>query len=456
MRCALPISRAGGARSGVFFAAWALPLLLCLALVFWRSGPHCAALAAEAGNAMDTGSAEAGSVGLENALAGSRGTGNDAVLTGLAVSAEDNTEAGDGEELDDATALFAAKVRQVALWLEMERLAVAGEAENSLDPAWRPLLQRLAAAGQTPEKLLALFMELGPDSYTPAYMAAKITELYGVGGIGINRDKAPGPKEPRNYQPPVPDATAGSCLTFMRDNDQLFKDIKARFGVERDVLVALVLVETAFGQNLGQDRALRVLASMAATDSVEMLASRGNQGQAARIARQKLQDTLAKRSRWAFVELLNLLDFGALMGDAGSLPSSSMGAIGLCQFMPSNIPLFGVDGDQDGVINLFLPTDALYSAANYLEAHGWRQGISEEQKRRVLMAYNHDSIYASYVAATARLVNRALQGKVPPGRMLLAASIVPSARLDPSLRRLKPVPRRARVQSLGDYKSLLQ
>lgn len=360
------------------------------------------------------------------------------------------------EEPEDAAPAFAAQVKQVAYWLELERLAAFYEADNGLDPAWRPLLHRLEAEGHEPERLVRLFSGLGPDAYTPAYMGAKISELYGVSGIGINREQAPGPEEPRGYLPPVPDATAGSCLAFMRDNDQLFQDIKARFGVERDVLVALLLVETAFGQNLGRDRALRVLASMAATDSVEMLASRGNQGQAARIARSKLQETLEKRSRWAFNELLNLMDFGALMSDPASLPSSSMGAIGLCQFMPSNIPLFGVDGDQDGVINLFFPADALHSAANYLQAHGWRQARSEEAKRRVLMSYNHDSIYASYVAATARLVDRALKGKVPPGRMLLAAGIVPSARLDPSLRRLKPVPRRARVESLGDYKSLLQ
>ena len=347
-------------------------------------------------------------------------------------------------------------VRKV-MGLASVQLFFLNDDSGTLDPLWLPLLLRLAQDGYAPEHTLSLFAALGPQSYTPAYMGAKIAELFGVGGIGINREKSPPPVEPDGYFPPVPDATAGSCLAFMRDNDAIFQDIKERHGVDRGTLIALLLIETAFGKNLGQDRALRVLASMAATNSAAMLGSMGNQAQVARLNGSKLNATLKQRSNWAYKELIALLDFGlAAQRNIASMPSSSMGAIGLCQFMPSNIGLFGVDGDKDGVVNLFFSTDALYSAANYLEAHGWRQAKSDSQKHRVFMAYNHDAMYASYVAATAKRVDRALQGKLRPGTYLVAGGFVPSARLDPSLRRLKPVPRKARVNSLGSYHDLLR
>jgi membrane-bound lytic murein transglycosylase B len=41
----------------------------------------------------------------------------------------------------------------------------------------------------------------------------------------------------------------------------------------------------------------------------------------------------------------------------------------LSQFMPQNIPRFGKDGDNDGKIDLFNPSDAILSTANFLAIH---------------------------------------------------------------------------------------
>jgi len=65
------------------------------------------------------------------------------------------------------------------------------------------LIQRLTGDGFEQTILETLFMRLGPESYTPAYTALKITELYGVPGIGINREKAPSPVFPEGYSPPA-------------------------------------------------------------------------------------------------------------------------------------------------------------------------------------------------------------------------------------------------------------
>lgn len=51
---------------------------------------------------------------------------------------------------------------------------------------------------------------------------------------------------------------------------------------------------------------------------------------------------------------------------------NSAGALGICQFMPSNIEKLGVDLDGDGVVNLSESADdAIGSAAHYLREVGW-------------------------------------------------------------------------------------
>jgi membrane-bound lytic murein transglycosylase B len=329
-----------------------------------------------------------------------------------------------------------------------------------LDPAWKPLLERLAKDGFDPAELEALFARMGPESYSPAFMAAKITELYGVIGVGINRDKAPTPQAPPGYVQPVPDVTIGSCLAFMKEHEKTFEDIQRQHGVPRQVVLAILLIETSFGLNLGKEIALRALASMAATGTPEALAANGNKGQVARISASRLVSTLKDKSDWAYKELKALLRYGKDNNfDLTVLPGSVYGAIGLCQFMPSNLATYGVDGDKDGSVNLFSVADAMYSAARYLEDNGWRGARGDAARRRVIMTYNHDGYYASSVLDTSKLLLRALSGKVSATRLAISGGgglYNRYARLDPSLRRMGPPPRKARVQPLGNYKDLLK
>jgi membrane-bound lytic murein transglycosylase B len=83
------------------------------------------------------------------------------------------------------------------------------------------------------------------------------------------------------------------------------------------------------------------------------------------------------------------------------MPGSIYGAVGICQFMPSNILRFGVDGDGDGTVNLFHASDAMHSLANYLKYHGWKPGLSREKQNRVLRHYNNSATYANTILAVA-------------------------------------------------------
>jgi len=332
---------------------------------------------------------------------------------------------------------------------------------TSLDPAWKPLIQRLAADGFEQTALETLFARLGPESYTPAYMGLKITELYGVPGIGINRKKAPPPVLPEGYTPPVSDNSVGACLALIQEHAATLADIKEKYGVQAPIILAILLVETGLGLDLGKDSALRALASMAATHTPEMLARMGNGRQKARVNPASLARTLRERSEWAYVELKALLRHAQQRGsDPALIPGSIYGAVGICQFMPSNIEIFGVDGNSDGSIDLFNLVDAMYSVAAYLEGNGWRDASTDALKHRVILTYNRDNLYASTVLATAKRLENALKGRgniSPMSDAIVGGySKNPSARLDPSLRRLRSVPPAGKIDSLGDYQQLLQ
>ncbi len=83
-------------------------------------------------------------------------------------------------------------------------------------------------------------------------------------------------------------------------------------------------------------------------------------------------------------------DFGRNMA------TSSAGAIGYGQFLPSSWAAFGVDGDGDGDRDPYDYRDALPSMARYLCAFGGAQDL-----RAAIWAYNHADWYVEQVLAIA-------------------------------------------------------
>ena len=115
-----------------------------------------------------------------------------------------------------------------------------------------------------------------------------------------------------------------------------------------------------------------------------------------------IQQRMEQRSDWAYKELVALLkNIRASGEDALSMPGSIYGAVGLCQFMPTNISHYGADGNGDGVVNLFDVPDAVASLSNYLARHGWNKAATRAQKQKVIKTYNRIDIYANTILGLA-------------------------------------------------------
>lgn len=165
---------------------------------------------------------------------------------------------------------------------------------------------------------------------------------------------------------------------IMQVNKTTLRRVEARYGVPREVLVAIFRVETNLGSNLGRYRVFNSLLTLTVM--------------------------VNRRSPWAGRELINLLILCKKNRmNPFSIKGSAAGAFGLCQFVPSAYLAYGTDGNGDRKVNLFDFSDAMASTAHYLKSHGWHNRDARKQMRAVL-AYNHCENYARAVLAYSKHV----------------------------------------------------
>jgi Transglycosylase SLT domain len=82
------------------------------------------------------------------------------------------------------------------------------------------------------------------------------------------------------------------------------------------------------------------------------------------------------------------------------LTTSSQGAVGPMQFLPSTWETYGTDGDGDGRADIMSPIDAMHGAVRLLCANG---GADPSRLRSALWNYNHSPAYVDRVLQLAGL-----------------------------------------------------
>lgn len=281
------------------------------------------------------------------------------------------------------------------LLLALATVAPAAAQDLSI---WEPLLARLAADGQDRTILARLFSNL---EYDPSIMARKVDSM-------VRKQFEPRKKPTKrtlnqsSYRQFLTPGAIDRAARFIEGNRAAFDRATREFGPPPELVASIILVETKLGSYLGEQNALEVLASLARSSDLGLiqpfLRSLGSSPERQAYAADAARD----RSEWGYRELLALLRHAiGSRQDASRMPGSIYGAIGICQFMPSNVLVYGVDGDGDGVVNLFSPADAIVSVASYLRGHGWHPGLTDDETRRVVYAYNHSDLYVLAVLTVA-------------------------------------------------------
>ncbi|MDX9820002.1 MAG: lytic murein transglycosylase [Desulfococcus multivorans] len=202
-----------------------------------------------------------------------------------------------------------------------------------------------------------------------------------------------------NYDQFLEADAIGKAARYMRAYHADLLKAEIDYGVDREVITAIMLVETRLGTYVGNRPVLSILSTMAALETKEIRDRFWEKiPKENRISREEYEKKAAQKAAWAYKELKAFLQYIEKEGmDPYDIIGSYAGALGIAQFMPSNILILGEDGNRDGSVNLFHHEDAIASIANYLRHYGWKPGISREEAEKVVYHYNHSSYYVNTV-----------------------------------------------------------
>ena len=210
-----------------------------------------------------------------------------------------------------------------------------------------------------------------------------------------------------NYDQFTNDWSIGQARKYMQKHrDQLEKTEQA-YGVDKQVITAIILVETGLGTTLGNRSVLNTLSSLSAFDDPVVRDDFWrNFKRKDEISKTDFQKRAIRKSAWAYKELKAFLQYTQNENfDPVLIQGSYAGALGIAQFMPTTLLAYARDGNQDGVIDLFTHADAMASIASFLKRFGWKPGIDTEKAKRIIHRYNHSDYYVNTILKIADLLS---------------------------------------------------
>ena len=144
------------------------------------------------------------------------------------------------------------------------------------------------------------------------------------------------------------DARVKAGAEFWREHSEALERISTDTGVDVEILVGIIGVETYFGRRTGSYRVLDALATLAFAYPPRSKFFRNELEQFLLLVREEEMEAIDATGSYA-------------------------GAMGRPQFMPSSYRAYAVDSSADGKRDIWTNwADVIGSVANYFVRHGWR------------------------------------------------------------------------------------
>lgn len=264
---------------------------------------------------------------------------------------------------------------------------------KDVNPAFQRLITRLQMDGVEEKYLRTIFNH--PD----------LELMYRVVALSLVRREAK-----LNYAQFLTQESVSKAASYLKTHDAILEKTENHFGVSAPLVVAILMVETACGSYTGSFTTVNILVTQALSldeDIYRQIVNRIPVKEKSTLTPKRIKARLKKRSIRAYRELKALLRYAKMQNiDPFLIKGSTEGAIGLPQFLPSNIKRYGFDGNGDDKIDLFHHDDAIASIAAYLKAHKWREDTSYQKKKKVILRYNNSVYYAKTVLTLAEKLRR--------------------------------------------------
>ena len=220
-------------------------------------------------------------------------------------------------------------------------------------------------------------------------------------------------------------------LFLYKNEKNLINNIEKKFLVEKELLLALMGIETNFGKYLGK---MDILSSLA-TLSYDK-----------------------RRSDFFTSELLVLLKLiDQEIIDKDVLYGSWAGAFGNFQFMPSTIKNYAIDYNKNSNIELKKMEDSFASAANYIKKIGWKKNqpcfYKVELKNEIPSKYLNSSARNILNKRKVKFFKKYIKSIESENlnENLISAIIIPDKDIIPGAKNLKPA-----YIVFGNYERILK
>ena len=208
------------------------------------------------------------------------------------------------------------------------------------------------------------------------------------------------------------------ALSLYKEKNLIINDVENKFLVEKELLLALMGIETNFGKYLGKMDIVSSLATL----------------------------SFDKRRSEFFTKelliLLKLIDNGII--DPTILYGSWAGAFGNFQFMPRTIKNYAIDYNENSIIELKDIEDSFASAANYINKIGWKTDQPCFYKVEL-----KDSVPKKYLNTSAKKIHNKKKlfyfekyiynyNEINLNKNILAAIVTPDKDIIPDAENLSP------------------
>lgn len=180
-----------------------------------------------------------------------------------------------------------------------------------------------------------------------------------------------------------------------------------KHGVDREVIVSILMFETRLGTITGDFHAFNSFTSQAYfIDEANRIALSRQDEKSQASAEAQARRVERIRSR-ALTNLLVLVRMSKARNmDALAIKGSWAGALGYPQFMPASLR-WAEDGDGDGKVDLFTFPDSIASIGRYLAEHGFAK-----DRAKAVWGYNHEAAYVTGILGFADALAKKLKSPV--------------------------------------------